>query len=147
MFSILEYIPDRAQKTYTDIRPFMRRALASILLAVFSFLLIAPVAFADPESNLPACCRRDGAHHCSMGATMNDEASGSGFQAARDRCPAFPIASASPTGAEFALANRAGVVSRAELSYPSVPFQTESRFSVSFSRSRQKRGPPAVVCQ
>jgi len=124
----------------------MRRALASLLLAVFSFLLIAPVAFADPESNLPACCRRDGAHRCSMGS-MDDEVSGAGLHAALDRCPAFPIDSASPTGPDFTLAKEGGVVFGSELSYPSVPFQTESLFSCWFSRSHQKRGPPAAVAQ
>jgi hypothetical protein len=44
----------------------MRRALASLLLATISFPLIAGTLFADLESKVPACCRRNGAHHCSM---------------------------------------------------------------------------------
>ena len=39
----------------------MRRVPAILLLAVFSFSLISPALFAsETESNLPACCRRDG---------------------------------------------------------------------------------------
>ena len=44
----------------------MRRALASLLVAIFGFLTTAPAIFADDASNLPACCRRFGKHHCLM---------------------------------------------------------------------------------
>jgi len=43
----------------------VRRTLAAALLTLFSFSLIVPLVFAsDPESKLPACCRRAGKHRC-----------------------------------------------------------------------------------
>lgn len=45
----------------------MLRGIAAATLCV---CLIAPfaalLAYSDPESRLPACCRRDGKHHCAM---------------------------------------------------------------------------------
>jgi hypothetical protein len=44
----------------------MRRVLASLLLAIISLSLLTPVLLANASSELPACCRRFGKHHCSM---------------------------------------------------------------------------------
>jgi hypothetical protein len=46
----------------------VRRLLAISLLLLFSFPLVSPLLAlsANPETNLPACCRRDGKHHCQM---------------------------------------------------------------------------------
>ncbi len=45
----------------------MRRALAAMLVVLFSFPLIAPALASGPnDSQLPACCRRNGKHHCAM---------------------------------------------------------------------------------
>jgi len=46
-----------------------KRIAAILLLGVFTFLLIAPVALArDPESQLPTCCRAHGKHNCMLPA-------------------------------------------------------------------------------
>ena len=44
----------------------MRRIVASILAAVFSFALLAPALSGDTDAALPSCCRRSGKHHCSL---------------------------------------------------------------------------------
>jgi hypothetical protein len=122
----------------------VRRASAISLLAAICFSLIAPLAFADPESNLPECCRRSGAHHCSM---TDDAASADGthFQSIATKCPAFPVATAAPFSPDVALLKGSGAIFAAVVSHPSIHFQTEARYRVSFSRSRQKRGPPTIL--
>ena len=67
----------------------MRRALATFLVAMFSLPLIAPVLLADTDSNLPACCRRGGQHHCAM-SNIADQSFGTGMRAVQPRCPLFP---------------------------------------------------------
>ena len=42
----------------------MRRAIAILLAALFSFSLLTPLLLADARTELPSCCRRGGAHHC-----------------------------------------------------------------------------------
>jgi len=70
----------------------VKRIGAMLLLGVISFLLIAPVAMAqDPESQLPACCRTHGKHHCMMSTADASAASaGVSLRATRERCPLFP---------------------------------------------------------
>ncbi len=75
----------------------MRRTLASLLLALFSFPLIgAPIALANQSPEVPACCQRDGKHHCSRtdGAT-SAPSSGSALVST---CPLFGQAQCLPHG-------------------------------------------------
>ena len=74
----------------------MRRVLALLLLAAFSFPLIAAVIAPDAEQNLPICCRRNGKHHCNMSGKSGH---GSGYNTAVSKCPLYPTSgSAQPTG-------------------------------------------------
>jgi hypothetical protein len=120
----------------------MRRACATLILALFSFLLAAPALFADADSNLPACCRRLGLHRCALVATMAGPASGPSVQAAP--CSTFLGARAVPVQARAGVhkAPQGAVSSLA--AYATEREQTEARYRVSFNRSRQKRGPPAL---
>jgi hypothetical protein len=68
----------------------MRRALASLLLAVHSFPLVEGFLFADSESKLPSCCRRGGRHHCAMMA-QSEEPAGIAI-ASPARCASWPKA-------------------------------------------------------
>lgn len=120
----------------------MRRALISLLLAVFSFPLIGPVIFAG--SDLPACCRRDGKHHCAMSMDDSTAPGDAAWQSTPERCSSFPKAAAIIGGANFAILQSSVKVFAEIVSHPSVQPQTEARYRVSFNRSRQKRGPPAV---
>jgi hypothetical protein len=114
-------------------------------LAAIGFSLIAPGVLVDAESNLPACCRRNGPHHC---MTKIDEAasnSGMSAQAIRQTCPSFPAAITARAFSNLALPRPSAAVFAALLSPPSIQFQTEACYRVSFSRSHQKRGPPAIL--
>jgi hypothetical protein len=122
----------------------VRRASAISLLVAMCFSSIATIAFADPESNLPQCCRRNGQHHCAMDA---DDAvsSTAGVQSIRTTCPEFPVASVAPSTLDAAVLKGAITISASVLSHPASPVQAEARYRVSFSRSRQKRGPPVIL--
>jgi hypothetical protein len=123
----------------------MRRALASFLLAVFSFPLIAPALFVDAEANLPACCRRDGKHHCAMTMDEAAPATGVSFRTVQSRCPLYPGAPAAPVGRYVAVLRSSGAVFGAIVTHPAIHFQTEAGYRISFGRSSQKRGPPIVL--
>ena len=122
-------------------REAVSRFLASLLLVLFSFPLISP-AFADFDSNIPACCRRAGKHACELAGHRH---SGSGPQFASPYCPQFPgraiPASARLTGR--ALMARAYFALRA--SRPAHHEQTHALYWLSYSRTGQKRGPPVSL--
>jgi len=57
----------------------MRRLIASFVLSLMAWSLAAPVAMAASGTAIPACCRRNGKHHCmsgmsDMGAMLTDDA-------------------------------------------------------------------------
>jgi hypothetical protein len=122
------------------------RACAVVLLGLFAFSLIPSGLFADAGSNLPACCRRDGKHGCSMKnmTAVKEEPSGTAIKSS-PKCPFFPKAGAAPgTGkagaprlARVAFAFALKAVLRTELA--------EAQYRVSFSRGWQKRGPPSLL--
>jgi hypothetical protein len=61
----------------------MRRLLASLLLVLISLSLVSPVLASATKSNVPACCLRNGKHHCEMGAEVSTHGK-PGFRAS---CP------------------------------------------------------------
>jgi hypothetical protein len=121
----------------------MRRALASLLLALFSFALILPAVRADAASRLPSCCRRLGQHHCSMGSDPNPQEAPA-LSAIQPKCASYPTTTAVPGSGNVAFFKSSQSFGASLLRYPSVEARTEAQYRVSFSRSRQKRGPPAV---
>lgn len=122
----------------------MRRALAIFLLAGFGLPLLAPLfASGSSESSLPACCRRDGKHHCMMGAMMMGQAP-SDERIVTERCPYAPfsgvalmlphaLAAAHRTALAAGAAGPAAIVGDALAGY-----------RISADRTRQKRGPPSL---
>lgn len=122
----------------------MRRAFATLLLALFSFSLISPAVLAsDPESNLPACCRRGGKHHCAMMAMQSESPSGSSLQTAR--CPSFPVAGAIPGTPAVSLPALSQSVFTGFFGHSVFLRATETLCLSSYSRAGQKRGPPAKI--
>jgi hypothetical protein len=119
----------------------MRRALASLLLAVFSFPLIVPILRVD-AANLPSCCRREGQHRCSMDSASTYQ---EGLSPIQPKCSNYPSTLAVRGDRNVAAVKDSEAISASLLSYPSVQARTEAQYRVSFSRSRQKRGPPALL--
>ena len=113
----------------------VRRILASLLLVLFGFSLIAPALFAsDPDSKLPACCRRNGKHHCAL-------ATGSGFHAAR--CADFPSINAIPATQTAGLPGLSRSTFIALIVQPGNLSQLKTHSRLSYSQAGQKRGPPS----
>jgi hypothetical protein len=121
----------------------MRCLLSLVLLAAFGFPLIAPALALgqDHEAALPACCRRNGAHRCSM-KMHRQPTSEPTFS---ERCPNFPQPSNSPSLlSSTALLLTANPVAF-EFLAPTAPQQAEAQRRISRARSHQKRGPPSVL--
>jgi hypothetical protein len=118
------------------------RLVALLLSVLFSFSLISP-ALADADSNIPACCRRAGKHACELAGHRHHS---SGPRIATEACPQFPGVRAIPASAKltgltptthtyfFALINPC---TRRE--------RTQALYRISYSRTGQKRGPPALL--
>ena len=125
----------------------VRRLISILLLACFGLpLTLSMLAMGqNREAGIPACCRRDGKHHCMMsmaerGTLASDNPQ---FKAPAQRCPYCPRSVAPAQPNLFAAPTRADAIYRNVVSHPTGVAQTESRRRISLDRSRQKRGPPA----
>ena len=125
----------------------MRRIAAILLVGTFSFSLLGPAWFVDADSNLPACCRRDGKHHCAMmdKADPGEAPSGAAMKLWGARCPCFATACTFPPDFQTALPGASPLAFAWVLQHPVVQAQAEAGYRISFSRSRQKRGPPSLL--
>jgi len=118
----------------------VRRLSATLLLALFGFSLMGPAVFAsDPESNLPACCRRSGKHHCAIG-TPDGSSSGPALQAGT--CPSFPSLRGVTASSKAGLARTFTAVFAWILALQVSQAQIEPLLHISSSLAGQKRGPP-----
>jgi hypothetical protein len=118
------------------------RRSAILLLAVFSFSLLIPAFNSDRDANLPACCRRDGKHHCSKSIGGDDFNSGASFQA-NAKCPMHPgivLPSISISGYVPPVASLAVPDNRRAL--PIGRYRTS--FHILHARTHYKRGPPSL---
>lgn len=119
----------------------MRRALASLLLALFSFPLIVPMLRADAASSLPACCRRNGEHHCAM----PDHSSGSALRASQPRCPLFPKAGAAAVSFNPVVLSAAPQAGEPSLVFSPATKSNHNIPQITLRGSVQKRGPPSSL--
>jgi hypothetical protein len=120
----------------------MRRALAILLAALFSFELIAPALLADAASDVPACCRRNGKHHCAMADGSGEAPTGPSLKSLESRCPFFPKPAAI-TGYSKTIALGVTLSTGAPNlmgSTATAPDDTRSRTAL--RDSVRKRGPP-----
>jgi hypothetical protein len=119
----------------------LRRLLAILLAALFTLPFVTPLLAQSREANLPACCRRAGAHHCQMAAIPT---TGTHLLAHNSCCPLYPraITSTHPNP----LANPAAQTDLTPVNTrPNAIPQTESRRRIARERTRQKRGPPTFL--
>lgn len=119
----------------------MRRATALSLLIFFGWTLIAPLCAPDAEAHLPACCRRHGKHHCSMGALGSGER---GLPTLQEKCPRSP-ASASAVHSPTFKPEAAELFQTEDVSLSARAPQTEALYRISALLSHQKRGPPSPL--
>jgi hypothetical protein len=125
----------------------MKRAWAILLLPLISLSLIDPAMFVGGDSQLPACCRRHGKHECAMMDMAGEQqfTTDHPFKAAREKCPSFPKNGVLPGFSNSVLPRATQAFSAAIVGRAAVHPQNEVRRRVSFSRSRQKRGPPIFL--
>jgi hypothetical protein len=121
----------------------MRRILASLLVATFSFTLIDPAVFASTaDRKLPACCRSDGKHHCALPQSLDTS---SGPVAAPARCSMFEAVQTFPPQPTAARVSLAQAIFGDLVSHPAPRPQTKALSHLSFDHSGQKRGPPFLA--
>jgi hypothetical protein len=128
----------------------MRRALSILMILFFGLGPLAATLSADEDSHLPACCRRQGAHHCAMSpqmaaqmAEMATEADpGTPAVKAPATCPYFPGYTVASSTTNMALAT-APVSLPALIAELHSPAATRTSARISQMRTRADRGPPA----
>jgi hypothetical protein len=119
------------------------KVLAIALLLVLAGNTALPAFFADSQSTLPTCCRRDGKHHCEM-VDMAGQHNHDGPAWTQSRCAQFPKTSAASYSAQPVPAPST-LATALVFSRQSIKAQTEALYRVSHSRTRQKRGPPSLL--
>ena len=119
----------------------MRRVLTLLLLAVFSLPTVAPLLAMgqDIEAHLPACCRRNGAHHCMM-----DTGEPSNAPAFSARCPNFPLPTMTAPAGTFIVLAVPSLSVLTNISTCTVTQRAATQYRISRERSHHKRGPPPV---
>jgi hypothetical protein len=95
------------------------------------------------ESRVPACCRHDGKHHCSMSAEQFADLSGKTTVAARESCPCMPqtLASTAPQLSALAKSTSAATDFPAQFH---APLTVTSAAHTGDCRDWPRRGPPAA---
>jgi hypothetical protein len=126
----------------------VRRFLSILLLAFFGlpFMSLLFALGTDLQSSAPACCRRNGAHHCLGNTTERAGASKQAIEisAPARKCPYSPKAVAA-THPNLLAPGTSAAVFAGIVSHPTGIAQTESNRRISWDRSRQKRGPPSLL--
>src|ERR1700761_5747488 len=125
----------------------LRKLLSILLLVVFGFPVVSPLFALSTTgaTRLPACCRRDGKHHCTASAADRGNLTSHGTQlsAPAGKCPYSPPA-VSLTPNQWVALPIGEAVFASLVSHPSGVAQTESMRRISRDRARQKRGPPVL---
>jgi hypothetical protein len=123
----------------------VRKLVTFLLLTLFGMPILSPLlALTDASgSRLPACCRRNGMHHCADGGMQRTADSGvpGKHWSAPPTCCRYPAGFVVSLHPDSGLAPSAATFA-AILSHPAVQAQTESKWRVAQERSRGKRGPP-----
>jgi len=124
----------------------MRRLIAIALLAVFGLPFASPLFALTPKSeeNLPACCRRNGQHHCMMSMAERNqlESRESAFSAPLEKCPYCPAAILSIHHSVGFVPPTRHVIYAGLAGHPAGVEQAECKRRISRDRARSKRGPP-----
>jgi hypothetical protein len=120
---------------------------AILLLFLFALSLASPMLSSAGESSLPACCRRAGQHHCSLGAAATAEGRSQSGPALRDsgRCPMYPAFTVSTiAGFDGILAANGSAICMAAKAASCGSFELRV-LSYLKIRAHSKRGPPVIA--
>lgn len=122
----------------------MQRTLCAGLILLFWLGPVAAIFPARSESRLPACCRRNGAHHCAFTKAMAAQAalaSSSPALAAPAHCSNYPACAPATTGPVEALAASPDTLPH-PLATTHSPAASRAAARLSELRTRANRGPP-----
>jgi hypothetical protein len=126
----------------------VRRIVSISLLLLFVLPLVSPLfAASTADVNVPACCRRSGKHHCTMVTVAQRSSSDSGkpkTASFQESCP-YNLVSLVAIKLPFAPDEIQTSIYAGTVSNSTHSTQAEARFSISFDRSHQKRGPPSLI--
>ena len=125
----------------------MRRVLSAFLVSVFSYSLIGPALFASADSNVPACCRRDGKHHCSMSGMDQDTSMappGLSLAAFSAKCSYFPKGGALLPHSDAAVGGTFAVCWSVITVHATLRLTADASYCAAFGRAHGKRGPPSL---
>jgi hypothetical protein len=128
----------------------MRKLLSIWLLAALILPIVAPLLALgqDADAGLPACCRKNGKHHCMMSAAKRQALEGSDarlrWTAPMEECPCCPAGVVATHPSVFAVIPARGAFVGI-VSEPAKAVQAECKRRIARDRSRQKRGPPRVA--
>jgi len=107
-----------------------------------------PLAIPAPESALPACCRRDGQHHCAMllqyEASRAKQQSGTRVENTSEPCP-FRSALGAPSARHGAGIPSHSIYYTGVVSHPAEFVQDTLAARISEARVHWKRGPPSLL--
>jgi len=120
----------------------MRRVLASFVFLMMSWTFAVPLLLGATGASVPACCRRDGEHHCSAGVSAD---AGNELPSARSTSPKCPhcsqIAPASIAGVPQPSGK--GLIGASGGRLAREAFALPPALLGGFSNSQ--RGPPAIL--
>lgn len=124
----------------------MRRLLAIFVLSVIGCSSVAPLAFAANYTDTPACCRRDGKHHCLSGMA---DMGGMPGMSSDSTVELRATVAGCPHHTPSATPALSGQVEASEFSVPQIPGVTlvvvpnSSGFSSQPVLRNSERGPPS----
>jgi hypothetical protein len=123
----------------------VRRLLALSLLLLFSFPLVSPLLAlsTNSDANLPACCRRNGVHHCEMKAQRTStSAQAATVSTISTKCPFYPRPATLVRHNDTRL--HSGTRLYGQLVYhATVKAHPSSSVRIALDSAWQKRGPPS----
>lgn len=125
----------------------VRRLLALSLLLLFSFPLVSPLLAlsANADANLPACCRRNGVHHCEMkmqrASISEHQVSVSTIPA---KCPFYPRPATLVRHNDARLHASTGLHAQL-VNHATVKAHPYASVRVALDTAWQKRGPPTCI--
>jgi hypothetical protein len=110
-------------------------------MVLVSFPLIAPLLLANAASGLPACCLRNGKHHC----TLAEVDASPSLRANQPKCPLFPKAEAVQVFSKIVVFGAAPVASAPYLSGAAIAKPDRPVARIVLRDSVRKRGPPTYL--
>jgi hypothetical protein len=135
----------------------LRRFYAIALVLALGLPIFAPLfAFGQAEdASLPACCRRDGKHHCMMLAATSSQDSASQIDTPQqgtnlaptllsERCPYGSHGLPGVAHPDWSL-DTAAAIFGAIVAHPAGTPQTAALRRIAALRAHHKRGPPVTL--